>query len=129
MVPWQQLSNGTPEGKRFTPSTIVCVVFIVETFTAEANYDHAIALLTQRYGQSHKIVQAHMQALLEINTPTNTMLACNSIMIPLNLTLEDWQHWGKLKSHMAQCLFLSYLGSCLVMYAETLLVNMGMLSG
>ena len=119
MVPWQQLSNGTPEGKRFTPSTIVCVVFIVETFTAEANYDHAIALLTQRYGQSHN--------LLEINTPT--MLACNSIMIPLNLTLEDWQHWGKLKSHMAQCLFLSYLGSCLVMYAETLLVNMGMLSG
>ena len=39
----------------------------------EANYDHAIALLTQRYGQSHKIVQAHMQALLEINTPTNTL--------------------------------------------------------
>ena len=39
----------------------------------EANYDHAIALLTQRYGQSHKIVQAHMQALLEINIPTNTL--------------------------------------------------------
>ena len=39
----------------------------------EANYDHVIALLTQRYGQSHKIVQAHMQALLEINIPTNTL--------------------------------------------------------
>ena len=39
----------------------------------EANYDHAIKLLTQRYGQSHKIVQAHMQALLKINTPTNTL--------------------------------------------------------
>lgn len=39
----------------------------------DANYDHAIELLTQRYGQSHKIVHAHMQALLEINSPNNSL--------------------------------------------------------
>ena len=39
----------------------------------DANYDHAMALLTERYVQSHKIVHAHMQALLEINTPTNSL--------------------------------------------------------
>ena len=41
----------------------------------DANYDHAMVLLRERYGQSHKIVHAHMQALLEINTPTNFLLS------------------------------------------------------
>ncbi|XP_065917547.1 uncharacterized protein [Dysidea avara] len=39
----------------------------------DANYDHAIALLTQRYGQSHKIEQAHMQALSQTNCPTSSL--------------------------------------------------------
>ena len=39
----------------------------------DANYDHAIALLTERYGQPHKIVHAHMQALLEISPPNNSL--------------------------------------------------------
>ena len=38
-----------------------------------ANYEHSIALLTQRYGQPHKLVQAHMQALLDLPSPNNSL--------------------------------------------------------
>ena len=34
-----------------------------------ANYDHAVSLLRERFGQSHKIISAHMQALLDIPKP------------------------------------------------------------
>ena len=37
------------------------------------NYEQAIALLNKRFGQSYKIVNAHMQALLNIPTPTNSL--------------------------------------------------------
>ena len=39
----------------------------------ETNYDNAIELLTKKYGQPHKIVQAHVQALIEISCPTNSL--------------------------------------------------------
>jgi len=39
----------------------------------DVNYDQAITILTQRYGQSHKIEQAHMQALSQINCPTSSL--------------------------------------------------------
>ena len=39
----------------------------------DANYDHAIAILTQRYGQPHKIEEAHMQALSQIHCPTSSL--------------------------------------------------------
>ena len=38
----------------------------------ESNYDDAMALL-KRYGQTHKIVHAHMQALAEFASPTNSL--------------------------------------------------------
>ena len=39
----------------------------------DANYPHTIAILEDRYGQHHKIVKAHMQALLEIPSPSNSL--------------------------------------------------------
>ena len=39
----------------------------------DGNYDHAISLLTERYGQSHRIIQAHMRALSEITCPTSSL--------------------------------------------------------
>ena len=39
----------------------------------EANYYHVIAILQDRYGQQHKIVDAHMQALLEMPSPLNNL--------------------------------------------------------
>ena len=39
----------------------------------ELNYQHLIDLLRDRFGQPHKLVAAHMQALLEIPKPTSTL--------------------------------------------------------
>ena len=41
----------------------------------EINYDNAIELLTncKKYGQPHKIVQTHVQTLIEISSPTNSL--------------------------------------------------------
>jgi len=38
-----------------------------------ANYEHALSLLKERFGQPHKIVNAHMQALLDIPKPINSL--------------------------------------------------------
>ena len=37
------------------------------------NYDHAVQLLKKRYGKPDKLIEAHMQALVELNNPSNTM--------------------------------------------------------
>ena len=39
----------------------------------DANYVHSIALLEERYAQPHKLVNAHMKALLEMPSPTNSL--------------------------------------------------------
>ena len=57
----------------------------------EDNYDDAIELLSERYGQPHKIVEVHMKALSEISSPS-LYLVYSYIMIPFRLTLEGWQH-------------------------------------
>ncbi|XP_071135358.1 uncharacterized protein [Mytilus edulis] len=40
-----------------------------------ANYADAIILLKERFGQTHKITQAYMQALLEITPPRNNLVS------------------------------------------------------
>ena len=37
------------------------------------NYHHSVSLLRDRYGQPHKIISAHVQALLELSRPTNKL--------------------------------------------------------
>ena len=39
----------------------------------EANYTHSVSLLKERFGQSSKIQNAHMQTLLELPGPTNEL--------------------------------------------------------
>ena len=40
---------------------------------SESNYIHSIALLQNRFGQPHKLVNAHMKALLNMASPTNNL--------------------------------------------------------
>ena len=40
---------------------------------SELNYTHSIALLQSRFGQPHKLVNAHMKALLDMPSPTNNL--------------------------------------------------------
>ena len=42
------------------------------------NYDHSLALLKERFGQSHKIVNAHMQSLLALPSPSNNLSSLRS---------------------------------------------------
>ena len=37
------------------------------------NYSNAMSLLTERFGQPHKIINAHMQALLDVASPVNSL--------------------------------------------------------
>ena len=37
------------------------------------NYSKAVALLHERFGQKHKIIQTYMQALLDLPAPVNTI--------------------------------------------------------
>ena len=38
----------------------------------DVNYQHAITLLRERFGQPYKLINAHMQALLNLTNVTNT---------------------------------------------------------
>ena len=38
-----------------------------------ANYQHSVSLLKERYGQPHKLISAHVQALLELPKPINKL--------------------------------------------------------
>ena len=44
----------------------------------EANYYHVITILQDRYGQHHKIVNAHMQALLEMPSSLNNFASLHT---------------------------------------------------
>ena len=37
------------------------------------NYAHSVALLKERFGQQHKLVDAHMEAILHVSTPSNNL--------------------------------------------------------
>ena len=38
-----------------------------------ANYEHSIALLKERFGQPYKQIDAHMQALIDLPSPSNSL--------------------------------------------------------
>ena len=40
---------------------------------SDVNYSHSFEILKERYGQTQKIVNAHMQGLLNLPTPRNTL--------------------------------------------------------
>ena len=40
---------------------------------SDLNYTHSIVLLQDRFGQPHKLVNAHMKALLSLASPTNSL--------------------------------------------------------
>ena len=40
---------------------------------SDSNYNHSITLLKERFGQQYKLVDAHMEALLNVSTPSNNL--------------------------------------------------------
>ena len=44
----------------------------------DASYDHSVALLKERFGQKPKLIQTHMQALLDLPAPIDTFSSLES---------------------------------------------------
>jgi hypothetical protein len=43
-----------------------------------SNYEQAVTLLKNRFGQTHKVINAHMQALLDIRSPNGQLSSIES---------------------------------------------------
>ena len=60
----------------------------------EGNYASSITLLEDRYGRRHKIINAHIRALRDIPSPSNSLNSLRSVssMIQWKATFGDWHH-------------------------------------
>ena len=54
-----------------------------------ANYDQSIAVLKARFGKQQCIINAHMQALLDLQTPTNTATSLQQLLDSIERGLES----------------------------------------
>ena len=52
----------------------------------DVNYQHSITLLRERFGQPYKLINAHMQALLNLTNVTNTPSSLHYFMTLLKIT-------------------------------------------
>ena len=68
----------------------------------DANYGHSIALLQNYFGQPHKLVSTHMQALLDLPSPVSTLKAYNSFTIQSRVILV-YPHWVRTVNRMVIC--------------------------
>ena len=72
------------------------------------NYQHSVALLQERFGQAHKQIDTHMQALIDLCSPSGTL---TSLMTSLKSTYTVWLHLGNHRTVMVACLSPSFLGN------------------
>ena len=61
----------------------------------DANYHHAVAILVERYGQHHKIVNAHMQALLEMPSPLSNLVSLHTFYDTVESHIRGLSSLGK----------------------------------
>ena len=74
------------------------------------NYDHSLALLKERFGQSHKIVNAHMQSLLALPSPSNNFLSLRSFYDSVENHIRGLSALGKSKDSYGALLVPIVLG-------------------
>ena len=74
------------------------------------NYEQAIALLNERFGQSYKIVNAHMQALLNIPTPTNSLTSIRQFHDTIENRMRGLSALGKSEETYGDLLIPIILG-------------------
>ena len=75
-----------------------------------SNYDQAIKLLKDRFGQPHKIVNAHMQALLEIPPPSEHLDSFRSFYDILETHIRGLACLGKSQESYGDLLIPIVLG-------------------
>ncbi|XP_065884078.1 uncharacterized protein [Dysidea avara] len=62
---------------------------------SDQNYLHAVIILQDRFGQTHKLVAAHMQALLEVASPSNTLTSLRTFHDVINSHSRGLSSLGK----------------------------------
>ena len=67
----------------------------------EDNYDYAYELLSERYGQPHKIVEAHIKALSKISSPSNTLSSLQLYYDTIQAHLRGLAALGKTEDSFA----------------------------
>jgi len=62
------------------------------------NYDHSVALLKERFRQPYKLVNAHIDALMNLPKPVNNLASLQVFHDKLanlkRLTLQYWSQWS-----------------------------------
>ena len=61
------------------------------------NYEHSITLLKERFGQTEKTVNAHMQALLALPNPSNNMISLRSFHDSVENHIQGFSALGQSK--------------------------------
>ena len=57
-----------------------------------SNYLPAVTQLQERFGQEYKIIDAHLEALLHVAPPTNTLSSLQSFMTPFRVIDDRCWH-------------------------------------
>ena len=76
----------------------------------EVNYQHSIALLEERFGQPHKLVTAHMQALLEMPSPTSNLASLQAFYDSIETHTRGLSSLGKSRETYGDLLVPIILG-------------------
>ena len=84
-----------------------------------ANYGHSIDLLRERYGQPHKLVNAHMQALVDLTSPTNSLAALQLFHDSVESHIRSLSSLGKSRETYGSLLVPIIFGKLPIDNAET----------
>ena len=65
---------------------------------SESNYIHSVALLQDRFGQSDKLINAHMTALMNLTSPTNSLHSLRMFYDSIESHIHGLSSLGKPKN-------------------------------
>ena len=75
-----------------------------------ANYQHHIDLLKDRFGQPHKQIEAHMQALIDICSPSGTLASLREFHDTIEGYIRSLASLGKSQDTYSSMLVTIILG-------------------
>ncbi len=74
------------------------------------NYARALETLKERFGQPHKVVNAHMSALLELDPPSNNLYSLKSFCDAMETNIRTLEALGKSQDTFGELLIPIILG-------------------
>ena len=74
---------------------------------SESNYQRAVDLLKERFGQKQVLINAHMDALIKIPSATNDVKKLRSLYDVCEDTHMDWKRYAFIRNLMETCSFPS----------------------